>query len=329
MAPKQRDVSELVRKRVEAQHLNIRQLIEKVSPGLFPQYTVLELSRKNVPKRPSMARKESKIEGERLFSEAVELLAKVLPDQGDRKDTLRRWIHRQSKNVLFFHVAIDKSGSVVGAALTDFIPDMNVAFFLRIAVDKHHRGRGIARLLVKERIWRANQESEKRGKGGIDYAITEIARPAIYGKPEEEHNFMRNIVRLSYHQQVSKFRAIAAPDGSAIGSKWYIFAINTIRAPDQKFISAREAGRLLHWYYARYNNYSKTPEGREMLRGIFNKLTWRAELSWKDIVLSRKTVLEAIPEHLMLELKPLSEIAMADAKVAQYIRQQKKAGKRA
>lgn len=46
---------------------NSRLVIEKISPNLYPDYTIIELSSKNVPKRPSIAKLESKIDGERLF----------------------------------------------------------------------------------------------------------------------------------------------------------------------------------------------------------------------------------------------------------------------
>jgi len=324
---RKKKVEDLVKNKVDGNHITSRGLIEKVSPNLFPPYTILELSKTNIPKRPSIAKKESKIEGERLFCEAAELLAKVLPDQGDRKDTLRKWVHRESKNVLFFHVAIDKQGAVVGTSLTDYIPEMNIAFFLRVAVDKEHRGQGIAKLLVKERIWSANQEAEKRGRKGIRYVVTEIARPAIYGNPEESHNFMRNVIRLKYHKEASKLRAIAAPNGEIIGSKWYIFTINTIKDPDSKLIPAREAARILHWYYLNYNGYGKTPYGREEIVRIFNQIAWRPELSWRDFTQNKSRVIKSVPEHLMLELKPLTEAAMADKKVVEYLKQQKNAGK--
>lgn len=254
-----------------------------------------------------------------FFSESCALLARVLSDQGDKKRELRQWLHRDNnENKLIYQVAIDRGGNVVGVAITEYVSKMNVAFFYRIAVNEKHRGQGIARLLVKERIYAANLISEKNGKHGIAYAITEIQRPKIT-KESKEERYMRNIVRLSYHEKVSQFKAIVSPDNWAVGSSKYIFVLNNIKNPNSKFIAAREAMRLLYWYYIDYSGYGESEGGRKAFLEIANRIAWRPKIKWEDVARLKKKIIQFAPKHLMLELLPLTEAAMLDKKVKEYI----------
>ena len=296
-----------------------RKLIETVSPNLLPKYTVLELNSKNVPLLPSHARKDRKIEGEKLFGQVHSLLKKVLPDQGDTKRELRKWLHEESTKSTFFHVAIDPEGKAVGTAITEYVPEMNLAFFLRIAVHPDHRRQGIARLLVKERTYRANQLSIEDGKKGLRYSLTLVLRPKIVEGQDADKAIMRNLIRLCYHEKVSNFRAIITPSGEIVGGKKYIFVIGNMRDPDAKFIEARETARLLHWNYINRHGYNESELGRQTFVEIINQVAWRPTITWEDVAKGRKKLVEAIPKHLQLELKPLTEVAMRDPDVKKYI----------
>ncbi|HQT44829.1 MAG TPA: GNAT family N-acetyltransferase, partial [Candidatus Micrarchaeota archaeon] len=120
-----------------------------IDSGLFPKYLTVQLSSKDIPRRPSKLLGRKSTDAERLFSGACKVITTVLPDQGDTKETLRTWVHTPRTAFMFFNVAIDRAGTVAGASLTDYIPEMNVAYFLRVAVDQDFRRQGIAKLLVK------------------------------------------------------------------------------------------------------------------------------------------------------------------------------------
>lgn len=306
---KQHDLIKQVRHE-QAKGMSLRWFFNKVSPGLDDRVEIYKLDEKNVPKSPRCADSQNKLEGERYFSEAHLLFNRVLPKERDRKDERRRWIFDAGKGDVFFHVAVNVGGNVVGASIATYAKKVNLALFNLIAVDPEYRNQGVAKMLVKHRIWSADEASKKAKKGGIDYVGTEIARPD--GKDAD--NIMRNKIRLEYHQKVSQVKAVLSPENEVLGSTHYMFTIRQIGQEELRTISARKYAKLIYWHYVDYTEWEKLgmtfSGGMDYLARVLNKIAWKGGITGKMIEKEKTRVLERVPKNLELEMVELSKLAI-------------------
>jgi len=290
--------------------MSLRWLMNNVSPGLEEKYEIYKLDEKNVPRSPKDAAREHKLEGESYFLQAHELLNKVLPEERMTEKQHRDWLFSSDRGDTFFHVAVDLSGTVAGASVTTYVRKVNLALFNLIAVDPQFRQQGVARKLVKHRIWSADEASKNAGKGGIDYMATEIAR--LDGR--EKDNLMQHKIRPKYHENISQVKAVVSPEPECaiLGPTNYMFAIRQIRNEEAKTMPARVFARLIYWYYVDYTKWNKLQlnftQGTDYLAKILNKIAMHGGITGKIIRDEKLKVLNRIPKNLNLELRELSKL---------------------
>ncbi len=305
--PQMKRLVEEVRKAVEG-GISMRYLTGLVNTNLEEKYRIFELNERNVPRHPSHAKKKSMLEAERYFTQSHQLLNDILPDAYKNKWDRRRILFDARRGDVFYHVAVSLDGQVVGASIMSYFKKVNLAFFNLIAVAPECRGEGIATKLVRNRIWSADEASKKAGKGGIEYVMTEVARPAVENPPGIEE-----IARLEYHKIVTQVKGVRSPDGEMLGPEDYVLAVRKVEYEDMDSMPARKYGKLLYWYYIDYLKWIRpelgSDERLEELATVLNKIAWTDGITPQILSNEKTKVLQRITPLLELELVGLDRLA--------------------
>jgi len=228
-------------------------------------FSIVELSSFNVPSGRRNAAMEGKERGERLFRGMMKLLKECFPpSEIESESQYREYFFDENSKNWKTNVAVDKAGKVIGVSLYSLSPAMNLVMYNIVAVSPAHRHRGIARELVSSML------DSSRGSA---YIMGEIEQPDPSLTGEEGR--MRNVVRPSFHDTISKLRAIRLEDGSPLIYLLPIMAsekerqeamqtgeplepeplmlcLRPLQYDERQGISAREAGRMLSWFFKDY-----------------------------------------------------------------------------
>jgi hypothetical protein len=299
---------------------------------------IIRLTSGNVP--ANKRKISGKAEGERLFQGMMKLLLDNFPaTEIENESQYRRYFRDKHADDWFVEVAVEKGqGKVVGASLYSYCAAVDAIMYNIIATDEGSRRMGVGCALINNMIENGNKISQSYHGRGLSYVLVEIEQPDFGMQGSAEELKMKNEIRPAFHDNVSCARAIRLADGNPLVYLLPIMATEKerakaklagdpfepeplmlcarpISAKEENGISAKEAARLLIWFYKDYLEVEcsdvRGDEVNNLLAIALASLAPGKEAAWMEQLLNggkkmRSKIMEAIPE-VRLSFMKISE----------------------
>ena len=240
-------------------------------------YKIIRLDASNVAERgteKTIAQKR----GEELFKQFMQVQRANFPaSEVENKAQFRSYFHDEFKDSWFVKVAVKKNKDgkeeVIGIRTYSYKEEMNLIMLNITVVKQKFTQQGVSRALENDMLVHAEEIGKKNGSPVL-YAIAEVERPDFKEFAGEE-GLVRNVKRPAYHDKVSKRRAIrlangepliynlpimatdaeresAKKAGTPIEEEPLMFCIRPLASKEGDGINAKEAARLLYWFFKGY-----------------------------------------------------------------------------
>ncbi|MFH1785165.1 MAG: hypothetical protein ABH842_01935 [Candidatus Micrarchaeota archaeon] len=299
-------------------------------------FRVVRLDASNVASNKKKVKEQGKVEGEKLFQGMLKLLQDNFPaSEIENEAQYRRYFYDRYSANWFVDVAVGNDGKVIGASLYSYCQDVNLVMHNIVVVDKDHRLGRVADSLMSRAVLNSNIRARETVGQDAEYVMGEIERidPSIDG----EEGRMRNVIRPTFHDNISRIRAIQTTDGepleyllpimatdqerqeaAAQGEPFepesLMFCLRPLIRDEKAGIGSKETAKLLIWFYRDYLEAEcsdiKPQKSRYLLAVTLAKLAPKANVERLEELLQSKRndakVIELIPD-VQLSFMKVSE----------------------
>ena len=237
-------------------------------------FKIIRLDSTNVARNKKNVKKEGKVQGERHFQQALQIMRDNFPQSEiENEAQFRSYFHDKYSDSWFVRVAVNNDGDVIGVRTYSYKEEMNLIMLNITVVKKEYTRQGVSKALEDNMLWYADKIGE-RNPLPVLCAIAEVERPDFVKYTGEEGK-IRNVIRPAYHDKVSERWPLLLPNGEPfiyllpimatdaeradakmanepLEPEPLMFCIRPIALKREDGMSSKELARLIIWFYKGY-----------------------------------------------------------------------------